>query len=252
MSPGETELRILRAGSCLVDWSVLMRGEPPGKMLSFPVFMYLLRGRDALALVDTGMPSRCIGDDRFFDGTDDEGLILPRMTEEDTLEAVLGREGVQVSDIDFLISTHWHFDHAGRNQALRGKPILVHPDEIACARAGHPYPPECRDMTLDYRPVQDGDSPLPGVQLLHTPGHTPGHLSLLVETLGSAPVLLTVDAVYAEVNWRADMPGAMSDLSLGERSVRRLRDVAESSGARVFFGHDPDQCDRPEWQSLRG
>ena len=252
MSPRQTELWILRAGSCLVDWSVVVRGEPRGRLVTFPVWMYLLRGPDALALVDTGMPTRCIGDDRFFDGTDDESLILPRMTEADTLEAVLGRQGVQVSDIDFLISTHWHFDHAGGNQAFRGKPILVHPDEIACAQAGHPYPPECRHMSLDYREVRDGDSPLPGVRLLHTPGHTPGHLSLLVDPADAAPVLLTVDAVYTEVNWLQDIPGAMADSSLGERSVQRLREIAKSSGAQVFFGHDPAQCDRMEWQALRG
>ncbi len=252
MSPRQTSLKILRAGSCLVDRSVVVQGEPRGRMVTFPVWMYLLRGPDTVALVDTGMPSRCIGDDRFFDGTDDEDLILPRMKTADTLEAVLAREGLGVADIDMLISTHWHFDHAGSNQAFRRQPILVHPDEIACAKAGHSYPPECRDLTLDYRDVRDGDSPLPGVRLLHTPGHTPGHLSLLVEPPGVEPVLLTVDAVYTEVNWTQGTPGAMADESLGSKSVDRLREVAQSSGARVFFGHDPSQAEQPQWQALQG
>lgn len=252
MPSPHADLRILRAGSCRVDRSVMVRGAPRGEMITFPIWIYLLRLPDAVALVDTGMPSRCVGDDRFFDGTDDEGLILPAMTEADTLEAVLQRQGLMASDIDLVISTHWHFDHAGNNQVFRGTPILVHPDEIACARAGHPYPQECRDLTLAYTEVHDGHRPLPGVQVLHTPGHTPGHLSLLVEPKGTQPVLLTVDAVYAEVNWMEDTPGAMSDEGQGQRSVERLREVARHSGARVFFGHDPHQCGRPEWRQWLG
>lgn len=66
------------------------------------------------------------------------------------------------------------------------------------------------------------------------------------------PVLLTVDAVYTEVNWAQDTPGAMSDESLGQRSVARLREVARRSSARVFFGHDRYQCERPQWQPWLG
>ncbi len=243
------EVRMLRAGSCLIDQSELVTGTPEGTMVRVPIWMYLLRGDDAIFLVDSGMPPECIGNERYFAGEEGGDHILPQMQAEDAVEEVLAHQGLAVADLDGLISTHWHFDHAGGNRNFRGRPVLVHPDEVAAYRAEAELPVWI-DLSLDFRPVRDGDRPMPGVTLLHSPGHTPGHLSLLLEPDGSGPLLLTIDAAYTQRNWTEDLPGAMLDPVVGMRSVERLKEVARSAGAKVFFGHDAGQAQEPLWQQF--
>jgi N-acyl homoserine lactone hydrolase len=243
-------VRLLPAGRCLVDRSLLKSDEPPGELVDTPIWMILVEATDALVLVDTGMPDTCVGNPGYFDGTEDAGRIRPQMTAADTVERVLARAGYRPADVDAVVSTHLHFDHAGGNRCFRTTPILIHPLELEAARAGS-YVPECREPDLAYRPVADGESPLEGVTLLHTPGHTPGHLSVLVEA-PTGPLLFTVDAVYTAANWATGVPGAGRDAGAMRRSVARLRAVERATGARVFFGHDREQASDPAWRALVG
>jgi N-acyl homoserine lactone hydrolase len=244
-------LSLLPAGTCLVDASVLTPDRPRGELLPTPIWIYLVEGADARFLIDTGMPETTVGRPDYFAGTEDEGLILPQATAEDMVPAVLRRRGLSLRDVDAVVSTHWHFDHAGGNRLFRGTPILVHPAEVEAARAGS-YVPECKDLTLDYHYVGDQEEPVPGLVLLHTPGHTPGHLSLLVRREAAPPVLLTVDAVYTRANWDRDVPGAGRDAEAMRKSMARLREIARETGAHVFFGHDRAQAEEPSWHALIG
>lgn len=242
-------VRLLRAGRCLVDRSILEAGAPRGERVDTPIWMTLVESEDALILVDTGMPEGSIQNPGYFEGTEDEGLILPQTTAGDTAAAALARVGLAVSDIDAVVSTHWHFDHAGGNRSFPSTPILVHPEEIAAAGSGG-YRPECIDPTLTYRTVGDGEVPLPGLTLLHTPGHTPGHLSLFLELQQGPPLLLTVDAVYVAASWRTGEPGGGRDKGVMRQSMARLKEVARTTGARVFFGHDGEQARSEAWLPL--
>ena len=245
------EVQLLCAGYSRVDWSIYKMGNPAGRLVRAPAWMYLLRSTDGLLLVDTGMPKACIGNGHYFDEPGQPPMIVPEMAPHDWVDEVLARQGVGVPDIDALISTHWHFDHAGGNQLFRRQPVYVHPREMEAGRSGA-YPPECSDPTLDYRPIGDDYQPTPGVTLLHTPGHTPGHLSIYLEPQEGRPILLTIDAVYTLDNWQSDIPGSQEDPDTGRRSVARLKDVARSTGAAVFFGHDPDQQHEAFWQARMG
>lgn len=241
------ELRMLRAGSCLIDLSELVTGTPAGTMVRIPIWMHLLRSKDALMLVDTGMPPECIGHPDFFAAEEGGDRIQPQMASDDAVDRILAREGLAIQDLDALISTHWHFDHAGGNRQFWGKPVLVHPDEVEAARSEDDLPPWV-DLSLDFRPVRDGGHPMPGVTILHSPGHTPGHLSLLLEPAGERPLLLTIDAAYTARNWKEDIPGAMVDTAQGMHSVARLKEIARSQGAAVFFGHDAAQAEEEFWR----
>jgi N-acyl homoserine lactone hydrolase len=166
--------------------------------------------------------------------------ILPIVRPHDTIRSRLAEAAVDPAALDGVITSHWHFDHAGGLDALPSCPILAQRAEIEAAG----LEPETRPWWLrgsyDLRPL-DGDTELaPGVTLISTPGHTPGHQSLLVETAGGA-YLLTSDAVYTRQNWERDLPGAMADPETGIRSVGRLRDVARTTAARVVFSHDREQ-----------
>ncbi len=243
------DVRFLNMGWCLIDRSQLVTGHPVGDVVRIPIWAYLLRGDDALLLVDSGMPAGCIGNERYFGEMEPGDLIMPQMQAEDMVDRVLARQGVRLEDIDEVIFTHAHFDHAGGSGLFHGTRILAHPDELEALRA-EPELPEWIDLGLRYETVQDGLEPIPGVKLIHTPGHTPGHMSLLLRPKGVRPILLTVDAVYTRHNWEADILGAMTDADLGQASVARLRAIAAAEDAAVFFGHDPDQAKEPFWQAF--
>ena len=99
---------------------------------------------------------------------------------------------------------------------------------------------------LRYQTIQ-GDLMLePGVELLATPGHTPGHQSLLLRLPNSGILLFTFDAVGTRALWQADELGAADDPAAARASVDRLRAVASQTRAQVVCGHDLEQ-----WVALR-
>ncbi|HHY68258.1 MAG TPA: N-acyl homoserine lactonase family protein [Alicyclobacillus sp.] len=241
-------LYFLPVGRCLVDHSALDSRREPGVLVELPVWSYLIETTDGVFLVDTGMPESCIDDpEGLFRGTEDEGLIVPRMRAEDVITRVLARTGRGPDDLTAVINTHWHFDHAGGNRFFPRTEIVVQRPEHQAAMTQSNYFEVCKDPTLRYHLV-DGDVELvPGVTLLATPGHTPGHQSVMVETNRSGPVLLTADASYCRENFEEDVPFAARDSERAAESIRRLRQVAADAGAVVFFGHDPEQA--REWRT---
>ena len=233
-------LSLLRMGSCFVDQSQLVVGLPAGVgWHQGPANAWLVDAGDALFLFDTGQPERLV--ERPWALFDPEGIhgdaIFPIMRPHDTITARLREAGYAPSAFDGAITSHWHFDHAGGMDALAGCPILAQRAEIDSVAAERDKRPFWLRGEYDLRPL-DGDTKLaPGVTLLSTPGHTPGHQSLLVETAGG-PYLLTSDAVYTSTNWEEEKPGAMADPATGVKSVARLKEVARETGARVIFSHD--------------
>ncbi|MEO0181216.1 MAG: MBL fold metallo-hydrolase [candidate division WOR-3 bacterium] len=127
----------------------------------------------------------------------------------------LSFRGLSPRDIDVVINTHLHTDHAGANLIFRGKRLLFHEAELSC----HPR------TWIDY--VSDGMTVklmkgealdlADGIRLFHTPGHTHGSISVLVET-EKGRVLITGDA--------------------GERETEAL--ISEYSPSLIIPGHkDP-------------
>jgi glyoxylase-like metal-dependent hydrolase (beta-lactamase superfamily II) len=80
--------------------------------------------------------------------------------------------------------------------------------------------------------------------MLLTPGHTPGHQSMLVRLQGGS-WLFTWDAVYTEEHWRTGKLGAVADVAPARESIARLREIAAHENARIIFGHDMAQ-----WEAL--
>jgi N-acyl homoserine lactone hydrolase len=249
---GRASLAFLRLGTCLVDVSQLVTGRPKGDYWNVPIQGMLVRSGSSLFLFDCGMPERCI--ERawaLFDDVEAErDEIIPVMRPEDRIASRLAEAGLTPRDLDGVITSHWHFDHAGGMAQLKGSLILAQAAELAAAAVPGAYTPDVHVPGLRTRSLEGDTELAPGVTVLSTPGHTPGHQSLLVET-AEGPFLLTSDAVYTKVNWDTDTPGAMVDPASGVRSVARLRQVASDTGATVVFSHDPVQARQflpfPHW-----
>ncbi len=145
-----------------------------------------------------------------------EALVIDPGDEADRILAELERAGLKAVA---LVHTHAHFDHVGVSallSRLTGAPILLHEDDVplyaALERQGRAFgftfePPGTVGRTLaDGAIVPCGDS---SVRVLHTPGHTRGSVSLLVE--GGKPLLFAGDTLFRRSIGRTDLPGGSFD-----------------------------------------
>lgn len=204
-----------------------------------PVNAYALRHPAGLILVDTGIGA---GNDQI-----DKHYQPVRRT----LEGALAAHGLATDQVTLVINTHLHFDHCGDNHLFAGIPIVVQAAEHAAARRPEFTIAEWVDFPgADYR-LLDGEAEVaPGVQLIPTPGHTPGHQAVLIEC-EDGRVLLAGQAVqslsdYIHLHETGDLPAAATapDEPAYRASARRLRALSPHV---VHFSHDTDV-----WQAFDG
>jgi glyoxylase-like metal-dependent hydrolase (beta-lactamase superfamily II) len=168
-----------------------------------------------------------------------------------TLTGDLGAAGYALDDIDAVVMSHLHLDHAGglHNFAGTDVPIYVHREELPFAyysantdEGSIAYLASDFDHDLNWEIVH-GDSYhlAAGVELLHLPGHTPGLLGALIERPGD-PLLVVGDEAYVEANY-AGQSMATSLLwsnAAWRESLARCRNIERETGAEILLGHDLD------------
>jgi N-acyl homoserine lactone hydrolase len=143
-------------------------------------------------------------------------------------------------------------DHAGFHNAFPQAEFIVQRRHDIVARGGDPrYAPARAHWDapgLHYRLV-DGDCRLfPGLTLIESSGHAPGHQSVLVRLPESGPILLAIDAVVMQHLFTPDRQAWPMDDNEAElrASTRKLREMVDREGVKlVVFGHDGNQ-----WRSL--
>jgi N-acyl homoserine lactone hydrolase len=160
---------------------------------------------------------------------------------------------LQPADIDLLICTHYDGDHAGNLASFPNARIIVQRQQHEVASGGHPrfVPTRSQWEQPDSRyQLLDGDTQLlPGLELIETSGHVPGHQSVLVSLPKTGPVLLAVDAIGIQEDFMPDRQGGAMDVDGAGAiaSTRKLIALAEKKHASlVIFGHD-----NPQWSTLK-
>ncbi|HEY4277332.1 MAG TPA: N-acyl homoserine lactonase family protein [Conexibacter sp.] len=232
-----TRVSLLDSGSLVIDQSHITWNVGCGTPVRFPVYSVLIEHPDGLFLFDTGFDRDLVMERLPFE--------LPEQTEEQTLPAQLARAGFSVGDVGAVINSHLHFDHCGGNRHLDAAKTILHRDELRQGRAPEPfellgYADRSWDAAGAGFQLVDGDAELAdGLRVFHTPGHTIGHLSLLVELEGTRPLLFVADVVYtADAYARDHQAGFHWNPCEGVRSIRRVKELARAWDAQVFFSHD--------------
>lgn len=202
-----------------------------------PIVCYLVQTHDGKnILIDSGLPEVIPEDGSdFVNGTD----VIEQ----------LASIGIAPDDIDTVISTHYDLDHAGRHAAFTKAQYIVQRAHHEDADS-NPRFADIRDQwdqSLARIRLVDGDTELlPGLELLETSGHVPGHQSVLVRLRESGTVLLPIDAVPFGGGFTREVldDGTQPNGEAGRASVIKLLDLVEREDiGLVIFGHDKEQWD---------
>jgi glyoxylase-like metal-dependent hydrolase (beta-lactamase superfamily II) len=168
-----------------------------------------------------------------------------------TLASQLAQIGVKPGDVRYIGISHTHPDHVGNVDAFPATTLLMQRAEYdwAFANGKKPFSPDHPVTKLDGDRDVFGDGT---VLILSTPGHTPGHQSLLVTLPNTGALLLTADAAHFKSNWDARrVPSMNTDADKTLASMQRLANVASERNAQIWISHDKAQTDRlrhaPDW-----
>lgn len=236
------------------DKSFSTRGKGQGTTIEAPILAYLIETRQGRVLFDVGCDYHKLNTPaalaKWYSPTDFP-MGPPRMEEEQRLPAHLARLGLTPKDIDVVFLSHLHFDHAGGLCDVCGAEVHVHEDELQAAREPADNAYFADDFAGDYRwrLQQDEYDLVPGLRAINTPGHTAGHMSLMIELPEGAPVILAGDAADLKENITDEIaPGLCwrdrDDLAIS--SIRKLKQVAGETGADLWPNHDIEF-----WRTLR-
>jgi len=194
-----------------------------------PCLGYIVEHAGGLLLMGTGMGSHPVVDAHYRPRRRALGAALAHLH--------------RVDDVDLVVNCHLHFDHCGGNPYLRGRPVFTQRVELAAARTTEYTLPELIDAPgLRYEELDGEAEVLPGVLIVPTPGHTPGHQSVVVRCGDGMVIVLagqshdTATGYSADaLAWRAARDGHPQPLPVPPAWVDRLQQL---DPARVLFAHD--------------
>lgn len=233
------KVEMLNVGWFTSAAGIWRRDDDLDRQVRFPVPAYLVETAEQRILIDTGLHPGAVDDAaRHYGQPDALGLFKLELDESVA-------EQVDLNTLTMVVLTHLHFDHAGGLALLPPSvPIFVQRREWeagqdAAAVAKNFFLPPDYGTVSEQVVLIDGDHDLLGdgsIQLLSTPGHTPGHQSVRV---GKHLVLGADVTHYASGLDDRRFPMFADDFAAQAASADRLRALRDA-GAAVRPGHDPD------------
>ena len=172
-----------------------------------------------------------------------------------SIETALREKGLTPADIDMLIISHLHFDHAGGMQYFKGtkaiKNVIVSEAELETAYAQTesnsegPYIRSLFDIAgIVFRPIKEDTVLADDLQLFIQQSHTPGVLGMILETRSKGTVIATSDTVYTRESYDKELPPG-GPINKTEQefydNLSRIKRLEKERSAVLLFGHDYDQ-----------
>lgn len=190
------------------------------------VYAYLVVTASDVVLIDTG-----VGEGNKYIERKYEPCRTPIADE-------LARYGFLTTDVNFLVNSHLHFDHCGNNKLFPAAEIFVQADELLVART----PSYTVTQWFDYdgarlNTVSGNMEITAGVELLPSPGHTPGHQSVLVKT-DRGNILVAAQAAYTAEEYLQGGDITQAHEGLEDQYLATISQLKSSAAQEVYFSHD--------------
>jgi len=236
-----------------LDNSFLVQLQNPGEAYEAACPFYVIDHQEGVVVVDTGLSHEMLDDpaDYGVHGAAFMEDFLPYIEYDESMHprAQLESAGYAPDDVDYLLMTHLHSDHAGHVDLFPDAEVLVRREELR--HAFWPVPIQdlfyldgdfvplrgsefdVTEVTGEYDVFGDGS-----VVAFPTPGHTPGHQSVHVD-LGDEQVILAADVAHRKVGYENEFQASFNwNLSRSVESLREVKARARQSGATVRLLHD--------------
>lgn len=245
------ELHALLCGGDVMDWAGFDPfDERVGTKVLDPYFVYVIKHPKGTVLFDSGAHP-ALGTDPASRLGDAADAFNVKLGPDDSLDRVLARIDLVPADIDLVIQSHLHFDHAGGLEMVKHAPVLVQKTELEFASDPPIYQREiyvAADFDHDLNWVElEGEHDVfddGRLTIVPTPGHTAGHQSLLVK-LDSQTVFLLADAAYLLEKMRARaLPGVLWSPDAMIASWERIEELEREHDAFLIATHDLDYEER--------
>ena len=256
-----TTVSILPCGAMTADltWLLLAPGRAirnrqnkhlPAEWVDVPTHCVLVDTPEGKLLWDTSCPRDW--EDRWAPTGLQDFFPYEKVSDDEYLDSRLKQLGLAPGDVDYVVLSHLHFDHAGNVQLFKDTNARL----VCSAKEkewafGFEGPFNGAHLKADYQGLDfetvSGDEEfLPGISFIQTPGHTPGSMSMRVDLPETGTMIFTADAVYMGASYGPPVvPAAIvNNLEQFYSSVEKLRAIATKTNATMVFGHDPDQINQ--------
>ena len=233
--------------------SVWTPGENVGRNIEFSSTCWLIKHGSEWLLWDTGVPESSLNDPRGWS-------TLPKLIVyhlDKSLTDQLAGIGLKPGDIGRVAISHTHGDHIGNMGLFPNSTIVMQRAEYNWIHS--PSGPNdnvnqlmalARKLLGEPKKLQliDGDTDVFGdgsVTLISTPGHTPGHQSLMVHLRKFGFIILSGDVVHLEGNFEKNIvPSLNTSKAESIASMERIRQLIATYKATLFINHDKSQTDK--------
>lgn len=239
---GVEKLYVLNCGEGTAgDISRWTPGLNEGKAMDFVDSCYLIKhSSKGWFLWDTGIADAVAAMPNGLVPTDPKAVTWRRPK---TLAAQLEQLGLKPDDVKAMAVSHTHPDHTGNVELFPQAMLYVQKAEYDWPGANN----EPRFKPSHPVELLAGDKDVFGdgsVTILSTPGHTPGHQSLLVKLPKTGAVVLSGDAVHFKDNWdNRRVPAMNANKDQSAASMQRIADTLDKEKAQLWINHDKAQRD---------
>jgi N-acyl homoserine lactone hydrolase len=234
------------------DESVWTPGENVGRDIEFSSTCWLIKHGSEWLLWDTGVPEATLNDPQGWS-------TLPKLIVyhlDRSVTAQLAEIGLKPGDIGRVAISHTHGDHIGNVGLFPESTIVMQRAEYSWIHS--PNGPNdnvnqlmalARKLMGSPKKLQliDGDTNVFGdgsVTLVSTPGHTPGHQSLLVHLRNSGFIILSGDVVHLKENFSENIvPSLNTNKAESIASMDKVRQLMATYKAMLFINHDKSETD---------
>jgi N-acyl homoserine lactone hydrolase len=234
------------------DESVWTPGENVGRRIEFSSTCWLIKHGSEWLLWDSGVPEAAHNDPLGWS-------TLPKLIVyhlDRTLTDQLAEIGLKPGDITHVAISHTHGDHIGNMGLFPDSKVLMQQAEYNWINSGNGPNDNVNQLIALARKLLgnpknlqlvDGDADVFGdgsVTLVATPGHTPGHQSLLVHLKNSGFIILSGDVAHTEENFKKDIvPSLNTNKEKTIASMDKIRQMIATYKAKFFINHDKEETD---------